>query len=203
MIPKNLVLEGEGVRLEPLGFAHAPDLHEHGNDDEVWRASARSNPMTTLDRTREYIAEAVYGNKESPGGVPFAIVDRATGRAIGATRFFDISETERHLEIGWTWIGRAHWRTAVNTECKLLLLQYAFETAGMRRVQLKADSENSRSRNAIARIGATYEGTLRDSRVIEGAYRSTSYYSILADEWPAVKGGLSDALRPKTGSPHR
>lgn len=146
--------------------------------------------MATLDRTREYIAEAVYGCSESPCGIPFAIVARESGRAIGSTRFFDISYEHRRLEIGYTWIARKFWRSATNTDCKLTLLRYAFEDAGMRRVQLKADSRNERSRAAILRLGATYEGTLRDFRVLEGAVRSVSYYSVLDSEWPDVRDRL-------------
>jgi RimJ/RimL family protein N-acetyltransferase len=122
--------------------------------------------------------------------VPFSIVDKRSERAIGSTRFADISEEHRRLEIGWTWIAKAFWRTHVNTDCKYLLLQYAFEHAGMQRVQLKADSKNERSRAAMLRLGATYEGTLRDFRIIAGVTRSVSYYSILRDEWPPIKTRL-------------
>ena len=194
MIPNDLLLEGEHVRLEPLAFAHAQALFEHGNDDAVWNPAARSNRMATLEQTQAYIGEALFGVNESPGCVPFAIVARDAGSAIGSTRFADISEAHCRVEIGWTWIARAYWRTAVNTECKLLLLTYAFEAAGMRRVQLKADSENARSRAAILRLGATYEGTLRDYRVVEGSLRSVSYYSILAAQWPVIKARLQEKL---------
>lgn len=197
VIPKDLVLEGERVRLEPLAFTHCSDLFAYGNDPEVWRGAGRSNQMATPERTCDYISEAVFGCGESPGAVPFAIVDRESNRAIGSTRYFEISEPHRRLEIGYTWIGRAFWRTAVNTECKFLLLRYAFEAAGARRVQLKADSANTRSRTAILRLGASYEGTLRHFRVLEGCVRSVSYYSILEGEWPAVKARL---LRARSGA---
>ena len=187
MIPKGLVLENDRIRLEPLAPGHAGSLFEFGNDPEVWRKAGRSNQMGTLDATLAYIHEALHGDV---GGVPFAIIDRSSGRAIGCTRFFDISEKNRSVEIGWTWIGRKFWRSHVNTACKLLLLQYAFEAAGMIRVQLKADEANDRSRSAILRLGATYEGTLRHSRIIEGVPRSASYYSILLDEWPSIKERL-------------
>ena len=193
MIDKDLTLEGECVRLEPLSFAHARDLFAQGNDPEVWRGAGRSNQMPTLERACEYIGEAVFGCVESPGAIPFAIVEKQSGRAVGSTRFFEISYPHRRLEIGYTWIGRAFWRTAVNTECKFLLLRYAFEEAGMRRVQLKADAENARSRTAILRLGASYEGTLRDFRVLEDRVRSVSFYSILQDEWPSVKARLLNA----------
>ena len=193
MIPKDLVLESERIRLEPLHARHARDLQEAGNDEAVWAKVARSNPLTTLDSTLRYIEDAVQG-KSVPDGIPFAVIDRAGAKAIGTTRYFDISANDRKLEIGWTWIGRRYWRTHVNTECKFMLLQYAFEQAGAVRVQLKADSENDRSRAAIARIGATYERTLRNFRVSEASIRSVSFYSILDTEWPAVKERLQTFL---------
>ena len=191
MISRELVLENTHVRLEPLAHRHAPDLFAAGNDPEVWRKAGRSNQMSTLEATHDYIEEALSGEV---GGVPFAIIDKRTQKAIGATRYFDISEKNRALEIGWTFIGRAYWRTHVNTNCKLLLLQYAFESAGMLRVQLKADEANDRSRTAILRLGATYEGTLRNCRIIEGVARSASYYSILVEEWPSLKARLEKPL---------
>ena len=120
--------------------------------------------------------------------IPFAIVLIDTGQAIGSTRYGNIDRGNRRLEIGWTWIGRAWWRTGVNTECKLLLLQHAFEVLGCARVELKTDTLNRRSRAALLRIGATEEGSLRKHILTEsGRWRDTVYYSILDDEWPDVK----------------
>ncbi|MDQ6929511.1 MAG: GNAT family N-acetyltransferase [Candidatus Eremiobacteraeota bacterium] len=191
MIPKDLVLEDDRVRLEPLDFIHAQDLHEAGSDDEIWRMSYRANAMRSVAGTCRYIGSAVYGIENA--GVPFAIVDTQTGKAIGSTRYFDISAPDRKLEIGWSWLARRYWRTHVNTTCKLLLLTYAFETARALRVQFKADSENSRSRAAIERIGGTFEGTLRNFRVGDDSVRSVSFYSILDTEWPQVKRNLRAA----------
>jgi len=187
VIPKDLVLENEHVRLEPLELRHASDLFEAGDDPAVWYKAGRSNQMSSLAATLEYINDALYGQT---GGVPFAIIEKHGSKAIGSTRYFEISEPDGKLEIGWTWIASKYWRTHVNSNCKLLLLQYAFETAAVERVQLKADAENGRSRTAILRLGATYEGTLRNFRVVEGALRSVSYYSILREEWPTVKARL-------------
>lgn len=189
VIPTGLVLENEHVRLEPLAQRHAADFFEFGNDPAVWQKAGRSNQMPTLEATLTYIDEALHGEV---GGAPFAIVEQKNARAIGSTRYFDISEKDRKLEIGWTWIGRDYWRSHINTNCKFLLLQYAFEQAGALRVQLKADAENDRSRAAILRIGGTYEGTLRHLRIIEGVPRSVSYYSILAEEWPAIRTRLME-----------
>lgn len=143
--------------------------------------------MGSLAATLEYINDALHGET---GGVPFAIIEKHSSKAIGSTRYFEISERDGKLEIGWTWIAPKYWRTHINSSCKLLLLQYAFETAGVQRVQLKADAANDRSRTAILRLGATYEGTLRNFRVVEGVLRSVSYYSILREEWPSVKARL-------------
>ena len=193
-IPRDLVLENARVRLEPLDFRHAADLFAAGKDAEVWSKTFRGHQMPSMDATLRYIGEALYGSVTSPGGVPFAIIDKATQRAIGCTRYFDISETDRRLEIGWTWLSREYWRSHVNATCKYLLLQYAFEEAGFNRVQFKADSENDRSRAAIVRIGAAYEGTFREVRSFGDSMRSVSCYSILACEWPVVKERISASL---------
>jgi N-acetyltransferase len=199
-IPRDLVLENARVRLEPLGFRHAGDFFAAGRDAEVWSKTFRGHQMPSMEATLRYIGEAIYGDVTSPGGVPFAIVDKATQKAIGGTRYFDISEADRRLEIGWTWLSRDHWRSHVNTSCKYLLLQYAFEEGGFNRVQFKADSENDRSRAAIVRIGAAYEGTFRDVRHFGDSMRSVSCYSILAREWPAVKERLFAALTESEAS---
>lgn len=193
-------MESERIRLEPLHQRHAHDIQEAGNDEAVWAKVARRNPLTTFEATLAYIADAVEGTSV-PDGIPFAVIDRSSGKAIGTTRYFDISAHDRKLEIGWTWIGRRYWRTHVNTECKFLLLRFAFEQARAVRVQLKADSENDRSRAAIARIGATYEGTLRNFRVSEGSIRSASFYSILDTEWPMVKERLQSFLFRNADAP--
>lgn len=194
MIPKDLILEGEHVRLEPLALGHAGDLFACGNDEAIWNPAALRNHASSLQTMQEYITEALCVVDARSLYAPFGIIHRDTGRAIGSTRYADISEADRRIEIGWTWIARSYWRTAVNTECKLLLLTYAFEQAKVNRTQLKADSENARSRAAMVRLGATYEGTLRDYRIREGRVRSVSYYSILAAEWPAIKRGLQEKL---------
>ena len=197
MIQKDLILEDARIRLEPLDFKHAQDLFEIGNDDEVWQKSNRKNLMPTLDATLHYIGAALYSTENPAPFVPFAVIDKACGKAIGSTRYADISSEHRKLEIGWTWYGRRYWRTHVNSTCKLLLLEQAFEGARALRVAFKADSENDRSRAAIARIGATYEGTQRNFRVLHGSVRAVSYYSITNDEWPLVKERLRLAVTPR------
>jgi RimJ/RimL family protein N-acetyltransferase len=127
--------------------------------------------------------------------VAWATVDRASGRAIGSTRFGDISPADGRLEIGWTWIAPSYQRTAANTEAKLLQLRYAFDDLGATRVALKTDGRNVRSQAAIERLGAVREGVLRrHMRLPDGFIRDTVYYSILAEEWPAVRDRLEERL---------
>ncbi|MFI1012467.1 GNAT family N-acetyltransferase [Streptomyces sp. NPDC020965] len=189
--PSPTVLTGEHIRLEPLTMAHLPDLFAAGGgDEEIWRWQGGPTPYTEDAlgvKLREVLDEAERGVY-----VPFAVVHRATGRAIGWTSYLDIDAADERLEIGWTWYGRDHWRTAVNTETKLLLLTHAFDELGMGRVQLKTDHLNERSQAAIARIGARREGVLRrHRRRPDGSWRDSVYFSVLAEEWPSVKTRLS------------
>jgi len=199
MIPKDLHLLGKRIELQPLDLRHAADLFAEGNDDRIWEYTTRPNLFTSLESTVEYIKLARHGDPYCPDGIPFAIVERKPGKAIGCTRYFDISERNRRLEIGWTWIGHGHWRTSTNTECKMLLLQFAFEVAGVVRVQFRANAANERSRKAIIRLGAVYEGTLRSYSITRSQIRDTTVYSILNTEWPQVKRRL-EALLEGTSS---
>ena len=186
-IPQDLILEGARARLEPLAEGHLPALVARCADPALWEFTFQANPFANEAGAREYLASALA----DPTGHPFAIVDRATGLAIGSTRYLDVVPEHRKLEIGWTFLARDVWRTGMNHEVKLLLLSYAFETYGAIRVQFKADASNMRSREAIERLGATYEGTLRDCRVRpDGEPRGISYFSVLAREWPGVRAGL-------------
>ncbi|MFI1867776.1 GNAT family N-acetyltransferase [Streptomyces jumonjinensis] len=188
--PSPTTLTGRHVRLEPLSMAHLPDLFDAGGgDEEVWRWQGGPAPQTQ-DELAEKLGR-VLADGERGTYLPFAVIHLASGRAIGWTTYLDIEPQNERLEIGWTWYGREYWRTAVNTETKLLLLTHAFEELGMGRVQLKTDHLNVRSQNAIARLGATREGVLRRHRLRhDGTWRDSVYYSILADEWPAVKERL-------------
>ncbi|MFL6112141.1 MAG: GNAT family N-acetyltransferase [Catenulispora sp.] len=189
--PAPVTLTGEHVRLEPLTRGHLPELFEAGgNDDAVWQWQGGPTPRT----------EAELGAKldtvlDRDSYVAFAVVLLATGRAIGWTTYLDISSVDERLEIGWTWYGSAYWRSAVNTESKLLLLTHAFEDLGMGRVQWKTDHLNQRSQNAIARLGAQREGVLRRHRLRpDGTWRDSVYFSMLRDEWPLAKARLTERL---------
>jgi RimJ/RimL family protein N-acetyltransferase len=186
------VLEGRHVRLEPLALDHLTDLLDVGLDPDLWRWSP--DRIEAADDLRRYLARAL-AERERGEALPFAIVERAGGRAIGATRYANAAPEHRRIEIGWTWIGRAWQRTAVNTETKWLMLRHAFETLGCLRVELKTDALNVRSRAAILGIGATEEGTLRSHMVThDGRFRDSVYFSVLASEWPRVRAGLEARL---------
>jgi len=182
------------VSLLPLSLDHARDLHEAGADRIIWRYLPIAAPEHLQD-TERWIRVALAA-RESGAEIPFVIIDRASGRAVGSTRYLDIQHDHGALEIGWTWIAHSHQRTAVNTESKLLLLAHAFETLEASRVQLKTDARNVQSQQAIERLGAVREGVLRrQRRMWDGFIRDTVYYSILDHEWPAVKARLEGLLR--------
>jgi RimJ/RimL family protein N-acetyltransferase len=188
-----LVLEGAHVRLEPLAPRHAAELAEAGADPEVWRWMPVAAP-TGEPEMRALIA-ALLEHAAAGAQAPFAQIDRASGGAVGMTSYLDIALDDGRLEVGWTWIGRPWWRTAINTEAKLLLLGHAFDALGLNRVAFKTDARNERSQAAIARIGGVREGILRAHMVRpDGSLRDTVYFSILRPEWPQVRARLTARL---------
>lgn len=191
-----VTLTGRHVRLEPLSEAHVPDLAIAGRDPEIWQwmpyGEVTSEPRM-FDWVRDLLARQARGTD-----LPFAVIAASTGRAVGCTRYLDIQVAHRALEVGGTWYATEHQRTAVNTECKLLIVGHAFEGIGANRVQFKTDLRNVRSQRALERIGAVREGVLREHMLMpDGHLRSSAYYSILAREWPSVK----DRLEAKLASP--
>src|SRR5450755_3549617 len=188
-----VVLEGAHVRLEPLLRTHLAGLCEAGLAEELWRWIPL--PVRTAEDMGAYLDLAL---QEQASGVslPFAQIEKATGRVMGSTRYMNIEKTHHRVEIGCTWIGPEWQRTAVNTEAKYLLLRHAFETLGSMRVELKTDSMNARSRAAILRIGAKEEGTFRNHMITStGRVRHTVYFSVVDSGWPEVKARLES--RPK------
>jgi RimJ/RimL family protein N-acetyltransferase len=186
-------LQGEGVTLIPISTEHLDGLWEAAKPDEIWTY------MATKVRTKQEMEEMIQtAIKERERGTQYTFtVLNDQNEIIGSTRFLDISLFHKSAEIGSTWYHPKVWRTRVNTECKYLLLTHAFEEWGLTRVQLKTDSRNVRSQNAIARIGAVREGVLRKDRIISDGYlRDTVYFSILAEEWEKVKGHLLEKLHP-------
>jgi RimJ/RimL family protein N-acetyltransferase len=199
-IDSPLTLEGSFVRLEPIRHEHAELFWEVAKPDleDIFRWIPYS--MKTREDFQRLIDKA-FTEQERGESIVFATVERASGRVIGSTRFMNIDRVNRRVEIGSTWIAPAWQRTAVNTEAKYLMLRHAFEAWGCVRVELKTDALNQRSRNAILRIGAKEEGTLRRHVVTwTGRIRDSVYFSILDNEWPEVKTKLEARLRAATPS---
>jgi RimJ/RimL family protein N-acetyltransferase len=188
--PARIVLAGRFVRLEPIEERHRDDLLAAAAQDPATFRYMGMDLSVGASAWPAYLADA-----QRPDYVAWATVDAATGRAIGSSRFGDIAPEHGRVEIGWTWIAPSHQRSAVNTEAKLLQLGYAFDELGATRVALKTDGRNLRSQAAIARLGAKPEGVLRRHiRMPDGFIRDTVYFSILADEWPAVRARLEERL---------
>jgi RimJ/RimL family protein N-acetyltransferase len=196
--PLNIVtpvtLEGSVVRLEPIRHEHAELFWQAAKDnlDDIFRWIPYS--MKTPEDFQRVVKKA-FAEQERGESVVFATVERASDKVIGSTRFMNIDRANRRVEIGGTWIAPPWQRTVVNTEAKYLMLRHAFEVWGCFRVELKTDALNEKSRNAILRIGAKEEGTLRRHVLTwSGRVRDSVYFSILDSEWPAVKAKLSAKL---------
>jgi RimJ/RimL family protein N-acetyltransferase len=191
-----VTLAGHWLTLEPIEERHAPDIFEVMQDEEVCRYLAWPPPRA-LDESLALIREAreVMARR---AGIVYAQIWNATGRAIGSTRLLDVRPADRQVEIGSTFLAREYWRTPANTESKYLFLRYCFETLGCVRVALKTDARNVRSQEAIARLGAVREGTLRRHMNVRGYQRDTVYFSILDTEWPTVKSRLESRLANDT-----
>jgi RimJ/RimL family protein N-acetyltransferase len=187
-----VILEGEHVRLEPLRVDHLPAIYKVGLDEAIWKWTANVvKDESDLERyVRAALADQMLGT-----AVPFVTIERSSGTIVGSTRFGNIDEINRKAEIGWTWIAPEWQRTAINTEAKLLMLTHAFEVWNCIRVELKTDSFNERSQNAIRRLGAVEEGTLRNHMIIEsGRFRHSVVFSIIDTEWEDVKENLMSRL---------
>jgi len=186
------VLAGTAVVLEPLSEAHWKPILEVGLAPDLWQWT--TNRVESEADLRRWFDEALAAAAEGRA-VPFATVDRASGRVAGATRFGSLDARNRHVEIGWTWVAPAWQRTIVNTEAKYLMLRHAFEAWHCYRVELKTDVLNTRSRNAMTRIGAREEGVFRRYQVSQGGrVRDTVWYAVTDLDWPEVKSRLEQRL---------
>lgn len=187
-----VALEGEHVRLEPLGTEHADELCKAVEDGRLWELWYTGVPAP--DAMDQYLREALKMQREAHA-LPFVVRARADGRIVGSTRYCNIDAANRRLEIGYTWYAVSVQRSAVNSECKLLLLQHAFETLDCIAVEFRTHWLNQRSRTAIARLGAKQDGVLRNHRILDnGSVRDTVVFSILDREWSAVKSLLRTRL---------
>jgi len=186
------VLAGRHVRLEPLSLEHLDGLCAVGLDESLWQWIPA--PVHNREEMRKYI-ETALDEQQRGISMPFATLLRKADQVAGSTRFANMDLKNRRVEIGWTWIGLPWQRTAVNTEAKYLMLEYAFETLGCLRVEFKTDALNEQSCRAILRLGAKQEGIFRKHRITaSGRVRDTVYFSILDDEWPSVRACLQAKL---------
>ena len=194
-IKSNTVLKGELVELIPLEEIHFAELQDLAKEKSIWEFYPYDCENPTRFRELLYMAlkERDKGNQ-----FPFVIFHKNENRIIGSTRLIEIEPQNRKLEIGWTWLHLEYWATAINLECKLLLLTFCFENLNVIRVQLKTNENNIRSRKAIEKIGGKFEGILRHHMIADnGIFRNTAYFSILDTEWENAKKNLKELLRNK------
>jgi len=195
LVPQPITLAGQAVNLEPLSMEHAEALLEAAQSEEILLHTL--DKPRTIDAMQDYIARAL-GERDNKTAIPFAVRHIETNRFIGSTRYANIAPLRCGLEIGFTWYAPQFWRTAVNTECKYLLLKHAFETLQYIRVEFQAMVGNARSRAAILRLGAVEEGVLRSRMVRRNGQRFDSvFFSILDSEWPGVKVRLKELLKSR------
>ncbi len=184
-----LILEGRFIRLLPLSASHAAALFDVGHDVEIWRFM----PYGSMDSLASMQAWVTLLLERQARGtdLPFVVWHRAHARPVGATRFMNADPANRAIEIGGTWFGAPYRGTMANPESKRLLLEHAFERLGCQRVQFRTDLRNVRSQRALERLGAVREGVWREHMILPDGYRRSSvFYSLLKNEWPAVKAGL-------------
>ncbi len=189
---KDITLQGSQVRLEPLNKTHLPGLSSAIKDGQLHKLMVTNVPHP--DDLQHFLnqAQTEHSNNQS---LVFCSIDQLTKKIIGSSRFMHTDWSHRRTEIGFTFIAKSKQRTAVNTEAKLLMLEHAFETLNMNRVAFRTDHLNQRSQNAILRLGAKKEGTLRNHMVMaDGRIRDTVVFSILNSEWPGIKSYLIEKL---------
>lgn len=186
-------LEGELVKLIPMGKSHKPDLLAAAADGKLWELWYTSVPSSeTIDN---YISNALE-DRENGLALPFVIIDKKTKSVIGSTRYCSVDASNRRVEIGYTWYAQSTQRTGVNTECKYLLLKHAFEDRNAIAVEFKTNFHNFPSRNAILRLGAKQDGVIRNHRIDQqGNIRDTVIFSILENEWPTVKTSINFKMK--------
>ena len=186
-------LQGSHATLEPLAERHHDDLVEAVKDGELWNLWYTSVP--TPEKVRAEIQRRL-GLLAQGTMLPFTVVETASGKAVGMTTYMNVDAANRRVEIGSTWYRKRVRRTALNTECKLLLLTHAFESLDCIAVEFRTHFFNQQSRRAIERLGAKLDGILRSHQLAtNGTLRDTCVYSIIAGEWPTVKAHLQYRLK--------
>jgi len=188
-----ITLSSNKITLRPLTIEHLVDFFSAGSFPEIWTWSL-PNKCTSIEATADWLA---YSEKVAAKGkhVPFAIFDNDSGKFVGSTRYCSINTEDRSLEIGFTFITPEFQRSYINTHAKYCLLKHAFEELGAIRVEFKTHENNKKSRKAITRLGAKFEGILRNQRILsDGSYRNTAIFSVIDAEWPTVKKGLQEKM---------
>ncbi|QED46115.1 GNAT family N-acetyltransferase [Cytobacillus dafuensis] len=189
---ENIKLKNEIVCLKVMDESDIDEIFEASKDQSIWQHATQN--ITTKEDVIHYVQKALMA-KEQGIEIPFVIINQKTNQIIGSTRLMDIHLEHKRLEIGSTWLHPNYWRTAINTNCKYLLLRYCFENINLQRVQLKTDHANLRSQKAIERIGAIKEGILRNHMIRQdGTVRHTVMYSITKEQWPEVKEHLEHLI---------
>lgn len=188
-------LEGSIVVLEPLEEAHAEDLWRAAQAPEIW------DWLAHIGASREYfdkwLEQSLVASAEGTEGV-FATRDKRSGTIVGSSRYLNVRPADRVVEIGWTWLNPSAWRSGANLEAKLLMLGHAFDTLGCLRVEFKTDARNERSRAALAALPAQFEGVLRNHMTVpDVGVRDSAYFSVIEEEWPAVRDNLKRRLAPR------
>ncbi|MGI8506381.1 MAG: GNAT family N-acetyltransferase [Solirubrobacteraceae bacterium] len=175
--------------VEPLAPEHEPGLIEAASEPELF-AWMPVDMASSREALRDWLAVTLH-SAQAGREVPFAILDASTRKVVGSTRFLELRFEHLRAEIGWTWLTRGAWSTGINVEAKLMLLRQAFEHAGLRRVEFKTDARNERSRGALLALGAEFEGIMRKHMVVRGGGpRDSAYYSVIDDDWPALRERL-------------
>ena len=193
-----VTLDGRHVRLEPLSLSHLAALTVEGADAAIFQHYPA--PYSTPAGMKAFFDDALQ-MREKGVGLPYAIIAKPGGKAIGSTRFGNIERRHKRAEIGWTWLAQRHQRTAINTEMKYLMLRHAFETLKLIRVEFKTDSLNEKSRLALLRIGAVEEGTFRNHMITQGGrIRHSVFFSIIDSDWPEVKKRLEGLMAKRYAS---
>ena len=187
-------LVGRLAIVEPLAPEHESGLIEASSESSLFTWMP-VDMASSSDALRDWLQATLAAAREQRD-VPFAILDATSGRVVGSTRFLELRLEHLRAEIGWTWLARDAWSTGINVEAKLLLLGHAFERVGLRRVEFKTDARNERSRGALLALGAQFEGVFRKHMVVrDGGERDSAYYSVIDDEWPAVRERLTQRIR--------
>ena len=187
-----LILKGRLVELRPVEEETLAELFDVGRDRDIWRLTSvdYSDPAIFYPNFRAALQDRALGK-----AYPLLVCLADSRRVVGTTRLLDFLPHDRKIEIGVTWIASEFWGSGINTECKLLLLEYCFGTLGVNRIQFRAKADNVRSRRALEKIGAVFEGILRKDKIEpNGKPRDTAFYSILQEEWPGVRARLAVQL---------